>query len=483
MPARLILYKDNQKLGMELKDGVYRVGRDKPADIVIADSTISGNHAEVQIKANSCLVRDLGSTNGTYLNGKQIKTATPVRETDELRFGAVVVKIQFPSEVKAISDQPAAPSGPTVKIDAVKAAASRVPWTAKYWLAGAYAILFLLILFLFILVYSENTASKVRLNSRYNAFASQYVHVLRDSPATVPPPVLDETLAEPIMVLDRDGKVLHPPTQPDTPAKPSPLIDPKTKAIYQNAKYGLFTVPGTADADGPEVRSFPVRIGGDLLGYVVARPSGDPDSPLTFVGPMLVLAAMISLLILYFTLRPVHSMVKAQVELLRNRLSPLVNGFVDSLPRSGIRELNDLTDEIEKSIAAVRMEAAGSSGRSKGKVEYLEFLPPLIDAAEVAWCIVSSDFKLLATNRALASISELARAGVNDSIFDTGMTAVQAKQLVGALGDARSGTGAAETKIQLTWNGDLTVTDVRVRAFQDPATRAQIYGIVFNRAA
>jgi hypothetical protein len=485
MPARLILYKDNQKLGMELKDGVYRVGRDKPADIAIPDGTISGNHAELQIKASTCLVRDLGSTNGTFVNGKQISSATPVRESDELRFGSVVVKIQFPQEIKPLSDVPAGPSAATVKMEAVKEAAGRLPWTAKYWLAGMYTILFLVILFLFVLVYTDNAHERARLAARYDGLASQYVHLLGpEAPGSIPAPAVGDAFDEPLMVADKDGKILFPLPPEGAPPVKSPLINAKTSSVYETAKYGLFTIPGSAEEGKPDARSYPVRAGGNLLGFVVARPAADKGSPLLTAAVMVVLAAVVALMVLFFTLRPVHAMVRGQLENLRNKLSPLVNGFVDSLPRSRtLPEANALAEEMEKSIAQVRSEAAGGSSASGGKkVEYLELLPPLVESAQVAYCFVSSDFKLLSNNRQLARIGEFAGAGVGSSIFDTGMSAIQAKQLVQAIGDART-SGHAEVQIDLTHDGRIAPHAVGIRTFQDPSTRSQIYGIVFNRVA
>jgi hypothetical protein len=485
MPARLILYKDNQKLGMELKDGVYRVGRAAPADIVIADGTLSSNHAELQVKASTCLVRDLGSTNGTFVNGKQIQSATPVRETDELRFGGIVVKIQFPQEIKQLDQTPSAAAQATEKMAAVKQAAGRLSWTTRYWIAGMWPILFMMLLVLFILGYTENASSKYRMAAQYDSLASQYVHLLRaDPPGTIPPPLVGGTLDEPLLVADKDGKILYP-IAPEgaTPIK-SPLINPKTKTVYETAKYGLFTLPGTAEDGKAEARSYPVRSGGDLLGFVVARPVAVAGSSFGSAAVMVVLAAFITLLVLTFTLRPVHAMLRANLENLRNKLSPLVNGFVDSLPRSGtVPEANGLAEEMEKAIAQVRSEAAGGGSVGGGKrAEFAELLGPLVDAVGVAYCFVSSDFKLLSRNHEMSRIGELAHAGTGDSIFETGLNSIQAKQLVQGIAEARN-SGQAVTRIDLTHDGSVSTHDIAVRAFQDPATRAQIYGIVLNRSS
>src|SRR5688572_11065279 len=48
------------------------VGRAPTSDIAIFDPTISRRHAEVQLTESGIHVRDLGSSNGTYLNGAKV---------------------------------------------------------------------------------------------------------------------------------------------------------------------------------------------------------------------------------------------------------------------------------------------------------------------------------------------------------------------------------------------------------------------------
>jgi hypothetical protein len=73
-------------------DGVYsiegtsRIGRSEEGEIVLLDPSVSRMHAIVEVDGGLPIVRDLGSTNGTYLNGRRIE-AEPLRDGDELRFG------------------------------------------------------------------------------------------------------------------------------------------------------------------------------------------------------------------------------------------------------------------------------------------------------------------------------------------------------------------------------------------------------------
>jgi hypothetical protein len=73
---------------------VLSVGRSPESDIFMQDRSISNKHAEIRYTAggssgNGYFLRDLGSTNGTLVNGRPIKpfAITEVSENDELKFG------------------------------------------------------------------------------------------------------------------------------------------------------------------------------------------------------------------------------------------------------------------------------------------------------------------------------------------------------------------------------------------------------------
>lgn len=52
------------------------IGRGSGCDIVIDDPGISRKHLEIDITDNGVIARDLGSTNGTYVEGHQVPAAT-----------------------------------------------------------------------------------------------------------------------------------------------------------------------------------------------------------------------------------------------------------------------------------------------------------------------------------------------------------------------------------------------------------------------
>jgi hypothetical protein len=67
----------------------FTIGREAACDMTLADLTVSRWHASLQRNADGWLLADLGSTNGTRLNGWRVKDPIPVRAGDLVSFGAV----------------------------------------------------------------------------------------------------------------------------------------------------------------------------------------------------------------------------------------------------------------------------------------------------------------------------------------------------------------------------------------------------------
>jgi len=70
-----------------------RVGRQSTANIRLLHPTVSGLHAEIGRAGQQLHVRDLGSRNGTFVNGKRADQWTPFNEGDLLQLGTVVFRL------------------------------------------------------------------------------------------------------------------------------------------------------------------------------------------------------------------------------------------------------------------------------------------------------------------------------------------------------------------------------------------------------
>lgn len=70
------------------------VGRSVDADLVIADDTVSRRHAEVSGDRAGLVLTDLGSSNGTTLNGNPMAGGVALHDGDLVGFGSAVVVVK-----------------------------------------------------------------------------------------------------------------------------------------------------------------------------------------------------------------------------------------------------------------------------------------------------------------------------------------------------------------------------------------------------
>ncbi|MFN7019078.1 MAG: FHA domain-containing protein [Fimbriimonadales bacterium] len=95
-----------------LRAGENIVGRDPASDVLISDGTVSRRHACIIIEENHAYLQDLGSTNGTRLNGEPVGTeCVPLPPNAELQFGSVVMTLELPEgfETPAVAAEVAPP--------------------------------------------------------------------------------------------------------------------------------------------------------------------------------------------------------------------------------------------------------------------------------------------------------------------------------------------------------------------------------------
>jgi pSer/pThr/pTyr-binding forkhead associated (FHA) protein len=77
---------------ISLNQPVLRIGRREGNDLIISDPSISGSHCEIEKNASGYTLRDLGSTNGTRVNGETVAVSGLFRN-DVIHVGDVSVII------------------------------------------------------------------------------------------------------------------------------------------------------------------------------------------------------------------------------------------------------------------------------------------------------------------------------------------------------------------------------------------------------
>lgn len=95
LPKRyyLRMLKGVPAYGVYFVDGIARIGRSEDSDIFLVDPSVSRNHAVVEFEADSPVVRDLESTNGTFVNGERVGTRR-LHSGDIIMFGNTQLRLE-----------------------------------------------------------------------------------------------------------------------------------------------------------------------------------------------------------------------------------------------------------------------------------------------------------------------------------------------------------------------------------------------------
>jgi hypothetical protein len=76
-----------------LHQGVMHVGRNPENEIFLVDPSVSRRHAVVDVQGDHLLVRDAGSSNGTFVNGERVQLRT-LHPGDRVAFGKTVMLVE-----------------------------------------------------------------------------------------------------------------------------------------------------------------------------------------------------------------------------------------------------------------------------------------------------------------------------------------------------------------------------------------------------
>lgn len=91
-PPAIITLPAGQRV--EIREGHYVLGRNLECDIVLNDSNVSRRHAEFTCAAGEVAIRDLGSTNGTRVNGVVVTGEQILQHGDVIGFGSVQITFE-----------------------------------------------------------------------------------------------------------------------------------------------------------------------------------------------------------------------------------------------------------------------------------------------------------------------------------------------------------------------------------------------------
>ncbi len=97
MNLTLVGFADNKEFRFDLREGVHLIGRAEDAEFRLEQASVSRRHAEITVKGSHITVRDLGSHNGTVLNGARLSEPQPLAVGDTLEVAKVVFRVAGPA--------------------------------------------------------------------------------------------------------------------------------------------------------------------------------------------------------------------------------------------------------------------------------------------------------------------------------------------------------------------------------------------------
>ena len=125
--AKISVKAGRWQLDLSATNNRIELGRDPDCDLTIDDPSVSRHHAQLSLQGEQLVVQDLGSSNGTWLDGRALgRDAVVVRPNQSLFVGTVPVHIQWSDGPQQGSTRYEANMGALIQqsIDAARAQAS-----------------------------------------------------------------------------------------------------------------------------------------------------------------------------------------------------------------------------------------------------------------------------------------------------------------------------------------------------------------------
>lgn len=124
MDLKLVMFKPNgQRKDFPLRGSVSVLGRGENCDLRVPLVSVSRRHCEITVSGDQVKVKDLASSNGTYVNNQRVNESL-VKAGDRLVVGPVVFTVQIdgvPEEIKPIRTRAERAAEPEEDIVALEA--------------------------------------------------------------------------------------------------------------------------------------------------------------------------------------------------------------------------------------------------------------------------------------------------------------------------------------------------------------------------
>jgi pSer/pThr/pTyr-binding forkhead associated (FHA) protein len=95
MPHISVLYPEESRQTAQISTSGLLVGRSSSCDLCLTDEFISSRHCKFFFENGFFFVEDLGSTNGTFVNGTEIERKSLLEAGQSIQIGITVMKLDI----------------------------------------------------------------------------------------------------------------------------------------------------------------------------------------------------------------------------------------------------------------------------------------------------------------------------------------------------------------------------------------------------
>src|SRR5271163_3087898 len=93
--TEIIVTKDGAEiLRKTVRPGDYVIGREPACEVHLEVELVSRRHAQLTVNFDHALIEDLGSSNGTFINGRPVTEATRLWPNQKIQIGAATLEVR-----------------------------------------------------------------------------------------------------------------------------------------------------------------------------------------------------------------------------------------------------------------------------------------------------------------------------------------------------------------------------------------------------
>jgi pSer/pThr/pTyr-binding forkhead associated (FHA) protein len=84
----------------------FLIGRGADCDLRLRETAVSRHHCTIRVSGDEATIVDLGSSNGTFLNGQRVRSSAPLKNGDQLTIGSATFVVDLGNAEQPPADVP-----------------------------------------------------------------------------------------------------------------------------------------------------------------------------------------------------------------------------------------------------------------------------------------------------------------------------------------------------------------------------------------